>query len=46
MLVLPLFEVIYRALKDGFETYSSALTADNTLSALKVTLIAQSLHWL
>ncbi|MFQ9515881.1 MAG: sulfate ABC transporter permease [Eubacterium sp.] len=40
MLILPLFEVIYRALKDGFELYSSALTAENTLSALKVTLIA------
>ena len=40
MLVLPLVEVIYRALKDGWESYHSALTADNTLSALKVTLIA------
>lgn len=40
MLVLPLVEVIYRALKDGWESYQSALTADNTLSALKVTLIA------
>lgn len=40
MLVLPLVEVIYRALKDGWETYSMALSADNTLSALKVTLIA------
>lgn len=40
MLILPLFEVIYRALKDGFELYSSALTAENTLSALKITLIA------
>lgn len=40
MLVLPLFEVIYRALKDGWELYSSALTAENTISALKVTLIA------
>lgn len=40
MLVLPLFEVIYRALKDGWESYASALTADYTLSALKVTLIA------
>ena len=40
MLVLPLFEVIYRALKDGLESYTTALTAENTLSALKVTLIA------
>ncbi len=40
MLVLPLFEVIYRALKDGWETYKSALTAEYTISALKVTLIA------
>ena len=40
MLVLPLFEVIYRSLKDGWETYHAALTATNTLSALKVTLIA------
>lgn len=40
MLVMPMFEVIYRALKDGFETYKMALTARNTLSALKVTLIA------
>lgn len=40
MLVLPLIEVIYRSLKDGWELYSSAITADNTLSALKVTLIA------
>lgn len=40
MLVLPLIEVIYRSLKDGWELYQSALTADYTLSALKVTLIA------
>lgn len=40
MLVLPLVEVIYRALKDGLESYQSALTAKNTISALKVTLIA------
>lgn len=40
MLVLPLFEVIYRALKDGWELYKTALTAKNTLSALRVTMIA------
>ena len=40
MLVLPLFEVIIRALADGWKSYSRAITADNTLSALKVTLIA------
>lgn len=40
MLVLPLLEVIYRALADGWESYRTALTASNTLSALKVTLIA------
>ncbi len=40
MLVLPLIEVIYRSLKDGWELYCSALTAEYTLSALKVTLIA------
>lgn len=40
MLVLPLFEVIYRSLKDGWELYWSALTAEYTLSALKVTFIA------
>lgn len=40
MLVLPLFEVLYRALADGLESYGAALTAKNTLSALKVTLIA------
>jgi len=40
MLVLPLFEVLYRALTDGLESYGAALTAKNTLSALKVTLIA------
>ncbi len=40
MLVLPLFEVLYRSLSDGLETYMEALTAENTLSALRVTLIA------
>ena len=40
MLVLPLFEVLYRSLKDGWEVFSSALAAEYTLSALKVTLIA------
>ena len=40
MLVLPLLEVIYRALLDGFSAYQRALTAENTLSALRVTLIA------
>lgn len=40
MLVFPLFEVIYRSLKDGFETFGAALTASNTLSALSVTIIA------
>lgn len=40
MLVLPLFEVIIRALADGWESFSRAITADNTLSALNVTLIA------
>ncbi len=40
MLVVPLFEVIYRSLKDGWELYLSALTAEYTLSALKVTFIA------
>ncbi len=40
MLALPLLEVIYRALKDGWESYRSALTAEYTLSALKVTLTA------
>lgn len=40
MLVFPLFEVLYRSLKDGWELYSSALVAEYTLSALKVTLIA------
>ncbi len=40
MLVLPLLEVIYRALWDGIASYQAALTAPNTLSALKVTLIA------
>lgn len=40
MLVFPLGEVIYRSLKEGFEVYGAAITAKNTLSALKVTLIA------
>lgn len=40
MLVFPLGEVIYRSLKDGFAVYGSAITAKNTLSALKVTLTA------
>ncbi|MCH5268839.1 MAG: sulfate ABC transporter permease [Lachnospiraceae bacterium] len=40
MLVLPLIEVIIRALADGWESYRSALGAENTLSALQVTLIA------
>lgn len=40
MLVAPLLEVIYRALADGLQSYGTALTASNTLSALKVTLIA------
>lgn len=40
MLVVPLLEVIYRALADGLESYGRALAAENTLSALKVTLTA------
>lgn len=40
MLVFPLFEVLYRSLKEGFALYQDALTASNTLSALWVTLIA------
>lgn len=40
MLVVPLLEVIYRALADGLESYGRALAAENTLSALKVTLLA------
>lgn len=40
MLVLPLIEVIYRSLKDGLSSYINAVTAENTISALKVTLIA------
>lgn len=40
MLVFPLFEVIYRSLREGFEIYKDAMTASNTLSALGVTLIA------
>ncbi len=40
MLILPLITVLFRSLKDGFALYASAITAKNTLSALKVTLIA------
>lgn len=40
MLVLPLVEVIYRSLKDGLASYVNAVTAENTIAALKVTLIA------
>lgn len=40
MLVWPLAEVIYRSLKEGLEVYGAAITAKNTLAALKVTLIA------
>lgn len=40
MLLLPLIEVIYRSLSDGFELYFASLTAKTTISALKVTLIA------
>jgi len=40
MLVLPLVEVIYRSLKDGLSSYVNAVTAENTIAALKVTLIA------
>ncbi len=40
MLVLPLATVIYRSLKDGLALYVGAITAETTLSALKVTLIA------
>ena len=40
MLVFPLIEVLYRSLKEGFEIYINAITAQNTLSALRVTLIA------
>ncbi len=40
MLVLPLITVLFRSLKDGWELYASAITAKNTLSALKVSLIA------
>lgn len=39
MLVFPLIEVLYRSLKEGFEIYINAITAPNTLSALRVTLI-------
>ncbi len=40
MLVVPLFVVIYRSLSSGLGTYLEAITAENTLSALRVTLIA------
>lgn len=40
MLVLPLIAIIYYSLKEGLETYTSALTAKYTLSALGVTLTA------
>ncbi len=40
MLILPLAAVIYRSLRSGLALYVSAITASNTLSALKVTLIA------
>lgn len=40
MLVFPLGEVIFRSLKEGIGVYGKAVTAKNTLSALKVTLIA------
>ena len=40
MLVFPLGEVIYRSRKEGMAVYGAAITAKNTLSALKVTLIA------
>ena len=40
MLVLPLFEVIFRSLKDGLASYVSAITSEYVLSALRVTLIA------
>jgi len=40
MLILPLAAVIYRSLRSGLALYVSAITASNTLSALRVTLIA------
>ncbi|MCC8082025.1 MAG: sulfate ABC transporter permease subunit [Lachnospiraceae bacterium] len=40
MLILPLAAVIYRSLRSGIALYVSAITASNTLSALRVTLIA------
>ncbi|MCC8029849.1 MAG: sulfate ABC transporter permease subunit [Lachnospiraceae bacterium] len=40
MLILPLAAVIYRSLRSGLALYVSAVTASNTLSALRVTLIA------
>ncbi len=40
MLVWPLAEVLYRSVKDGLEVYLNAVTAENTVSALRVTLIA------
>ena len=40
MLVFPLIEVLYRSLSDGVAAYMDALTAPNTVSALRVTLLA------
>ncbi|MCD8110585.1 MAG: sulfate ABC transporter permease subunit [Clostridiales bacterium] len=40
MLILPLATVVYRSLRSGLSMYISAITASNTLSALRVTLIA------
>ncbi|MCD7982194.1 MAG: sulfate ABC transporter permease subunit [Clostridiales bacterium] len=40
MLILPLATVVYRSLRSGLSMYVSAITASNTLSALRVTLIA------
>ncbi len=40
MLVLPLGVVLFRSLKEGLAFYLEAITATNTLSALRVTLIA------
>ena len=40
MLVFPLIEVLYRSLSDGAAAYMNALTAPNTVSALRVTLLA------
>ncbi len=43
MLILPLAVVIYRSLRDGLQMYLSAVTAQNTLSAWRVTLIATAI---